>query len=142
MTDGAIQVILTASSDLSIRIFGAKDGINPRILRGHTRAITCLHILGIGKQVLSGSKDGTVRLWDVGSGKEVGKWDMEGRKGVEGMVVVDDERGLRELGLRWIRTGARGPRHGPHQWSHRHTPTLLVLPNKGELGFANPFTAE
>jgi proteasomal ATPase-associated factor 1 len=99
MTDGAIQVILTASSDLSIRIFGAKDGINPRILRGHTRAITCLHILGIGKQVLSGSKDGTVRLWDVGSGKEVGKWDMEGRKGVEGMVVVDDERGLRELGL-------------------------------------------
>jgi proteasomal ATPase-associated factor 1 len=68
-----VQVVLSASSDLSIRIFGL-DGSNPRTFKGHTRAVTCTAILGVGKEVVSGSRDGTVRLWNVGQEKQVRKW--------------------------------------------------------------------
>ena len=82
-------MVLTASSDLSVRIFGAADGINPRTLKGHTRAVTALAIIGVGRQVLSGSKDGSVRLWDVSSGSENRKWTMPGRGAVVSLVYVE-----------------------------------------------------
>lgn len=47
----------------------------------------------MGREVLSASKDGTVRLWNVGEGKEVRKW-VTG-PGVEAMAVVPGE----ELGV-------------------------------------------
>jgi proteasomal ATPase-associated factor 1 len=93
-----MQVILTTSSDLSIRIFGL-DGANPRTLKGHYRAITSTAILGVGKQILSGSKDGTVRLWDVGGAKELRVWSTEGRAPVEALVLLDGPAAVAELGL-------------------------------------------
>lgn len=92
------QVVLTASSDLSLRIFSGVDGINPRTLKGHTRAVTSTHIIGVGKQVLSGSKDSTVRLWNVGQGAEEKKWTVPDGKFVDGIVVVDDAEGVKTLG--------------------------------------------
>lgn len=92
------QVVLTASSDRSIRVFSAKDGMNPRILQGHTRAITSLYIIGVGREVISAGKDGTIRLWDVSSGKEVKKWEVEKRRAIEGLVMIEDEAGKRHLG--------------------------------------------
>ncbi|WRT66901.1 uncharacterized protein IL334_003866 [Kwoniella shivajii] len=84
------EVILTASSDLSIRIYG-KNGINPRTLRGHTRAITCIHIIGIGKTILSGSKDGTIRLWDISKNEEIDRWliGTSSRKAVDSMIILN-----------------------------------------------------
>ena len=52
----------------------------------------------MGKQVLSAGNDGSIRLWDVGTGIEVKKWETTGRKGVQGLVVVEDETGKRALG--------------------------------------------
>jgi proteasomal ATPase-associated factor 1 len=92
-------VIFTASSDLSIRIFAAKDGLNPRTLKGHTRAITSTHIIGVGKEVLSASKDGTIRLWNVGEGKETRQWKVEGKRAIERMIVLEEEDALASLGL-------------------------------------------
>ncbi|WVW83404.1 hypothetical protein I302_105423 [Kwoniella bestiolae CBS 10118] len=94
------EVILTASSDLSIRIYG-RDGINPRTLRGHTRAITSIHILGLGRQVISASKDGTIRLWDVSKGEEVKRWlvGLESRMTIEGMLLIDQPSSINTLGL-------------------------------------------
>jgi proteasomal ATPase-associated factor 1 len=51
--------------------------------------VTCTAILGVGKQVISGSKDGSVRLWDVGAGEEVQRWETEGRAPVEAVVLLD-----------------------------------------------------
>ncbi|GMK56514.1 hypothetical protein CspeluHIS016_0303540 [Cutaneotrichosporon spelunceum] len=84
------EVVLTASADMSLRIFSAVTGINPRVLRGHSRAITATHILGVGRQVLSAGKDGSVRLWNVGAGTEERAWRL--KLPVDALAVVEGEQ--------------------------------------------------
>lgn len=81
------QVVLTSSSDATLRIFSSLDGSNPRTLKGHKRAVTCTSILGVGKNVLSGSKDGSVRLWDVSKGVSVNTMYVPGFAAVEKIAV-------------------------------------------------------
>ncbi|ORX39635.1 WD40-repeat-containing domain protein [Kockovaella imperatae] len=92
------EVCLTTGSDLSIRIWGSKDGINPRTLTGHSRAVTSLYIVGVGKQILSGSKDGTVRLWEVGASTQLKRWNLDHIRPVEAVLVIEDDHGKAVLG--------------------------------------------
>lgn len=71
---------------MTLRVFSAVDGSNPRTLVGHTKTVTGLEIIGRGKTVLSGSMDGTVRLWNVASGECVKKWMLD--QPVTAMVLV------------------------------------------------------
>lgn len=75
-------MLLTAGADFTLTILPADvpsaDPASPaavpapaRILRGHTHTITSTAIVSRGRNILSGSKDGTVRLWDVGSGMQI-----------------------------------------------------------------------
>ena len=91
-----LQVVLTASSDATIRIFSATTGINPRTLIGHKRAVTSTVILGVGRNILSGSKDGSIKLWDVGAGKCVSTMHTKGFSGVETIAVGEGASALRE----------------------------------------------
>jgi hypothetical protein len=81
-------VILTASSDLTLRLYSAQDGICPRIFRGHKRAVTSTAILGRGKRIVSASLDGTIRVWDVRAGKSVRMIGCPGWSGVECLKVL------------------------------------------------------
>ncbi|KAJ8490196.1 hypothetical protein ONZ51_g2455 [Trametes cubensis] len=75
------RVLLTAGADFSLSILSADPPesssytttkVNPaRTLRGHTRAVTSTAIIARGRNVLSGSKDGTIRLWDMPSGSQI-----------------------------------------------------------------------
>ncbi|OJT06388.1 Proteasomal ATPase-associated factor 1 [Trametes pubescens] len=75
------RVILTAGADFSLSILSADPPESPsyttvkatpaRTLRGHTRAITSTAIIARGRNVLSGSKDGTVRLWDIPTSSQI-----------------------------------------------------------------------
>ncbi|KAI0820796.1 WD40 repeat-like protein [Trametes gibbosa] len=75
------RVLLTAGVDFALTILPADPPestpytttkVTPaRTLRGHTRAITSTAIVARGRNVLSGSKDGTVRLWDMPSGSQI-----------------------------------------------------------------------
>lgn len=60
------QVVLSTSVDMRARIVSALDGTCPRVLEGHTRAVNDSAIFGRGREVATGSSDGTVRVWDVG----------------------------------------------------------------------------
>ncbi|KAF9514132.1 hypothetical protein BS47DRAFT_1295377 [Hydnum rufescens UP504] len=75
------KVLLSASSDFSLNIISTAtpSGENdlpllavPRVLKGHKSGVTDTAILGVGRNVLSCSKDGTIRLWDVGEARKIG----------------------------------------------------------------------
>ncbi|GAA5833529.1 hypothetical protein JCM11251_003519 [Rhodosporidiobolus azoricus] len=76
------EVVLTASSDMSLRVFSAINGSCPRELVGHTKRVTSVSILRSassdgphkGRLVLSASLDGTVRLWEVSSASVQRTW--------------------------------------------------------------------
>ncbi|GAA5887022.1 hypothetical protein JCM6882_009420 [Rhodosporidiobolus microsporus] len=76
------EVALTASSDMSLRVFSATNGSSPRELVGHTKRVTALSILRSaspdgphkGRLVLSASLDGTVKLWEVSSASVQRTW--------------------------------------------------------------------
>ena len=66
-------------ADRLIRIFTVPApgaGWEPaKELKGHTGPVTALSTVGPGKQILSGSEDGTLRLWDAETTKELRKMD-------------------------------------------------------------------
>ena len=69
------RVVLTSGADFALTILPAEPPESSsyttakltaaRTLRGHTRAVTSTGIIARGRNVLSGAKDGTVRLWDI-----------------------------------------------------------------------------
>lgn len=66
-------VVLTSSLDHTLRIH---DALSPtlttvRTFTGHTAAVTGVAVVDRGRNVLSASKDSTIRLWDVGGSKEL-----------------------------------------------------------------------
>ncbi|ODQ79121.1 hypothetical protein BABINDRAFT_162183 [Babjeviella inositovora NRRL Y-12698] len=61
------QVLLSVGADLCARVW-ALDGTSPRTLVGHTARITACAMIGRGRNVLTGSRDGSIRLWECGSG--------------------------------------------------------------------------
>jgi len=78
------RVLLTSSIDFSLSILPAEP-LSPtsssqtmptrvapaRTFKGHSRAITSTSIISRGRTILSGSKDGTLRIWDVSSGAQI-----------------------------------------------------------------------
>ncbi|KAL6307327.1 WD40-repeat-containing domain protein [Sparassis latifolia] len=78
------RVLLTAGLDFALTILPADPPppstpaqpaptrLSPvRTLKGHTRAVTATAIVGRGRTVLSASRDGTLRLWDVPSAAQI-----------------------------------------------------------------------
>lgn len=60
------KVVLSCSSDMTLRIWCARTGQCPVVLKGHTMAVTDIAFISRGRNVLSTSKDGTVKLWHCG----------------------------------------------------------------------------
>ncbi|KAE8207000.1 hypothetical protein CF327_g7438 [Tilletia walkeri] len=76
------EVVLTTGSDFRVCIFSAlppteftttpPTNLPVRTLTAHTRAPTATAILGKGRFILTGGKDGFIRCWNVGEAREVG----------------------------------------------------------------------
>ncbi|KAF7353907.1 WD40 repeat-like protein [Mycena venus] len=71
------RVVLSAGADFTLCILPAdptpaSSALKPvRTLMGHRRSITSTAIVARGRNILSSSLDGTVRLWDVSSGEQI-----------------------------------------------------------------------
>jgi phospholipase A-2-activating protein len=90
----------TGSMDKKIRVYSG-DGARVAVLTGHEGGVTSLALSGCGKYLLSGSWDGTARVWDVQSKACV-------------HVLPDHENGVCVIGLPngTIVTGSTGKQVG------------------------------
>ncbi len=61
-----------------------------RILRGHTKAVRAVALTPDGRHVVSGSDDGTIRVWDQLSGLPVRTHEVEDRQQVFAVAVTPD----------------------------------------------------
>jgi eukaryotic-like serine/threonine-protein kinase len=65
------NLIVSGGEDGLIRVWQAnkqKDA-PPRVLSGHTKPLTCLAVSPDGKYIVSASRDGTLRRWDMATGQ-------------------------------------------------------------------------
>ncbi|KAI0073664.1 WD40 repeat-like protein [Panus rudis PR-1116 ss-1] len=99
------RVLLTAGIDLSLNILPAdlpESSANAqpvkvnsvRILKGHNRGVTATAIIARGRNVLSGARDGTVRLWDVSSGSSISTIATSGYAPVNAMSIGEKGEGI------------------------------------------------
>ncbi|KAK9475299.1 WD40-repeat-containing domain protein [Dipodascopsis tothii] len=65
------QVVLTAGGDMQIKLWDALSGDCARAFRGHRRAVTDIAMVGRGRNFVSVSADGTVRVWECSTAKTV-----------------------------------------------------------------------
>nr|CAB3264620.1 proteasomal ATPase-associated factor 1-like [Phallusia mammillata] len=65
-------VVISGGMDTQMKIWSAEDGTCARTISGvHKRPIRCIAIVDKGRNIISCSADGTVRLWDCGSASEI-----------------------------------------------------------------------
>jgi WD40 repeat protein len=88
--------IATAEDSGIIRLWSA-DGKEIRKLDGHAGKVTDLAVFPGGKTLVSSSKDGSVRFWDVESGRETGQFRSDRVK--EYLSVAASPDGNFVLGL-------------------------------------------
>ena len=63
----SVQVAMTTGADLQIKIWRIEDALNAATLIGHKAAITSLSFVERGRNFVSCSKDGVMKLWDCAS---------------------------------------------------------------------------
>ena len=75
---GNMRVIAAGAGDGRIHLICTQTGAKFFCLEGHSDFVRCVQFSTDAKQLVSGSDDKTVRLWDVGSGKQLkqfrGQW--------------------------------------------------------------------
>jgi hypothetical protein len=63
--------VVTASDDMTARVWDAGTGDEIGILRGHTGRLNHAEFSPDGRRVVTASDDGTARLWHAGTGAEI-----------------------------------------------------------------------
>ncbi|MCC2668053.1 MAG: High-affnity carbon uptake protein Hat/HatR, partial [Armatimonadetes bacterium] len=93
------NLVVTAGADGTLQLWPAGGFGAPRVLRGHTGAITAVAFLP--RRVVSASLDGTVRLWDLLTGRECLSIDAE-VGGLSAVAVSPDGRRIAAGGERGV----------------------------------------
>ena len=86
--DGKLIAIAGAAA-ARMSLFDARTGAELHALTGHTSTISAVQFMPDSKQLVSSAKDGTLRTWDVTTGKESSKIAF-GETLLMGMAVSPD----------------------------------------------------
>jgi WD40 repeat protein/tRNA A-37 threonylcarbamoyl transferase component Bud32 len=73
-SDDGKEILATCGGDEAVRLWvlpSEKKAPPVHVLNGHTHMVVCVAVTRDGKTVASGSWDRTVKLWNVGDGKEL-----------------------------------------------------------------------
>lgn len=81
--DGNILAVGYAPYD--IILWNVRTGERCALLEGHSNWVVALAFSADSRQLISGSGDGTARIWDIQTGKEIGRLRFEGSPYVEGV---------------------------------------------------------
>jgi WD40 repeat protein len=100
--DGKTAASRQTGNDFRIRLSGVPDGQVLRLLEGHTKSVWAVAFSRDDKTLASSSLDGTVRLWDVASGKEIAKWTGHDR-GADVLCFSPDGKHLATCGFGSLR---------------------------------------
>jgi WD40 repeat protein len=84
-----------SGSDYSLRLWNTKTGEQIQRMEGHTDLVHAVAFSPDGRRALSGSWDGTVRIWDLASGQEVRS--LLQSAGVFDVAWVDRQRAVASL---------------------------------------------
>ncbi len=63
--------IVTASNDMTVRVWNAGTGAQIAVLRGHNAAVNSAAYSADGTRIVTASDDRTARIWDARSGKQI-----------------------------------------------------------------------
>jgi len=75
--DSSIQnIFYSCYSDGTVGIWDLNSGKQVKSLSGHTAAASCIEVSPDGSKLITGSLDSTMRIWDIGSAKELGIYNF------------------------------------------------------------------
>ena len=76
------RFLATGGTDNNVRVWEiGGESLSPHLLRGHTGPVNAVSFTADGEGLFSGSNDGSARLWDPESGKELLALDSRGESG-------------------------------------------------------------
>jgi WD40 repeat protein len=82
------EALSCGGHDRAVRLWGVNDGRSRGELEGHQGDVLQAVFLALGAQVVSGSLDGTLRLWDRASKHEIGRMGEHGL-GIHSLAVSE-----------------------------------------------------
>lgn len=77
-------VSMSSAGNPVVKVFETETAKEVLTLNGHTKRVRAVAVAPDGKTIASGSQDGTVRIWDAETGKELNKFEFSTiEKGIE-----------------------------------------------------------
>jgi WD40 repeat protein len=78
-----------------VRVWDLAGTPEPRLLTGHASRVNAVAVWADGQTAVSGSSDGTVRMWDLAAGREQARWIADSKVTAAAsntaVIVVGDE---------------------------------------------------
>jgi WD40 repeat protein len=91
--------VLVLSGRGVLRLWDSAAGKDVHVTAGHLDAAAAAAWAPDGKTIASASADGTIRLWEANTGRELRSWTAHDKRPVTGIVFLPDGKSIVSVGL-------------------------------------------